>query len=1184
MMWRLGSCLWLACVLTVGFVSPKGAELRGIASEERLPPPLVSEEPLIELRTPGRLVQQLLGEVLKGAPSVIHRLDPIALSPGNGLISVSGAIEVPADLMQFMDPEDRRPTQATLVDFRFAFVPRIEMREREHSIVLEFKTLQINDQDFIQTFPILSKLVTSFLSDSRLLRFVQDKELAANEALQAQANVSLRVSDYLRKKHIQFHEGTRSISLKLAIDQIVNLDSVKALENYGEFFADLRLWYFAPMRLKGTRETVFYVVVGAGAPSESWQAHMRSRLESDAQFLLDARKTEIAELTDAARNRARLEDSLQRYLAQFGLTGLSVRETRALDELRASWNEAIESRLTLSDSLFVADPTGEHARVLKKLEGGVVATLERLKRKREIEAEARSGGGVLAQNQQWPFIENRVSQKTLHSVVRFFRDFEFKEDALFRDITIEIKPEMPGLLLKGLVKLNLGTFGFMNEGLMDAGIKLDAAFNDRVPFEAKIELLQEPSGWLRLTFQEVTLLSGPQKIVLNPSQRNGKFILDLAQKLVMRTLVGWIVERDVGEPTEAAVQREKEVKSRVEAFLKALPRQYREVVESFNIPGMGSVGPVAGDDAPLASVKNIQDLLVRLMEVDFLKNPLIEIGKQEVAKKLDILLTDYIKYDGTSLRLSINPNLFLTGLTPPESPMYVWNIEPVWVKALERGYIDFAVGYGPRSQGYHEHLFRRPERADSVHAGYERNFTQNAVDYGVSVSLPDFSKTLNYLLSSIKMDMDRDIRAKMSADKEQTHYKFNDIRVSAFRPGQIELSITASTIKKAKYSLLNPARFLDGEKWYEVEEAIGIKAYANLSVHRLDRFASQVEVRDTNVFFGSQVLRVDLVRASIETDKYKLFQKILTLMGFNVRDVNFERSSLENKVKMLILKTIAPYFDNPKDEGNTKIGSFALNRFARLYVTKQDILVQLNPRFASAAFDVTVLPKQAHGGSSFGLSIDPGRDRMSVDFSTAGGIAATDKKEILDIVKNAGAIIKPYLEITDVAKMRQKLDSGEIKEKISISGNRAAPSLMGRLGRLVQYYPEITQVRSDEDAAARELTEGQRLLSECGLELAYFVGGLYGIHAELAQLRDRIASRGWAAELAQSTGYQYLLQTIDQLEKRRIQPYAAIYRAKFLRKNQQIVRRGLTDWNQAFYADAAFSANIMDIVFRRFPQ
>ena len=1181
MMWRVGSCLWLALVLTVGFVAPRGGELRGIASEERLPPPLVSEEPLIELRTPGRLVQQLLGEVLKGAPSVIRKIDPIGLSPSNGLISVSGTVEVPADIMQIMDPEDRRPTEATLVDFRFAFVPRIEMREREHSLVLEFKTLQVNDQDFIHTFPILSKLVTSFLSDARLLRFVQDKELAANESLKAQANLSLRVSDYLQKKHIQFHESTRSLSLKLALDQIVNLDSVKALENYGEFISDLRLWYFAPMRLKGTRETVFYVVVGAGAPSESWQAHMRSRLESDAQFLLDARKTEIAELTNPTSNRARLEESLQRYIAQFGLTNLTVRETRALDELRATWGEAIESRLTVSDSVFVADPTGEHERVMKKLEGEAVAALERMKTKREFEAQARAGGGVLTQNQQWPFIENRVSQKTLHSVVRFFRDFEFRDDALFRDITIDIKPDMPGLILKGLVKLNLGTFGFMNEGLMDAGIKVDAAFNDRVPFEAKVELMQEPSGWLRLTFQEVTLLSGAQKVTLKPNQRNGKFILDLAQKLVMRTLVGWIVEKDVGEPTETAIQREKDVKGRVQAFLKALPRQYREVIESFNIPGVSS-GPAPS--TPLANVKNIQDLLLRLMEVDFLKNPQIEIGKQEVAKKLDILLTDYIKYDGTSLKLSINPNLFLTGLTPPESPMYVWNIEPVWVKSLERGYIDFAVGYGPRSQGYHQHLLSRPERTDSVNAGYERNFTQNAVDFGVSVSLPDFSKTLNYLLSSIKMDMDRDIRAKMAEEKEQTHYKFNDIRVSAFKPGQIELSITASTIKKAKYSVFNPARFMDGEKWYEVEEAIGIKAYANLSVHRLDRFASQVEVRDTNVFFGSQVLRVDLVRASIETDKYKLFQKILALMGFNVKDVNFERSSLENKVKMLILKTIAPYFDNPKDEGNTKIGSFALNRFARLYVTKQDILVQLNPRFSSAAFDVTVLPSQTHGGASYGLSIDPGRDRMSVDFSTAGGIAATDKKEILEILKKANAIVKPYLEVTDVAKMRQMLDSGEIKEKISISGDRNNPSLMGRLGRLVQYYPEITQVRTDEDAAARELAEGQRLLSECGLELAYFVGGLYGIHSELAQLRDQIAARGWATQLAQSTGYQYLLQTIEQLEKRRILPYAAIYRGKFLRKNQQIMRRGLTDWNQAFYADAAFSANVMDIVFRRFPQ
>jgi hypothetical protein len=377
---------------------------------------------------------------------------------------------------------------------------------------------------------------------------------------------------------------------------------------------------------------------------------------------------------------------------------------------------------------------------------------------------------------------------------------------------------------------------------------------------------------------------------------------------------------------------------------------------------------------------------------------------------------------------------------------------------------------------------------------------------------------------------------------------------------------------------------MDGEKWYEVEEAIGIKAYANLSVHRLDRYASQVQVRDTNVFFGSQVLRVDLVRASIETDKYKLFQKILSLMGFNVKDVNFERSSLENKVKMLILKTIAPYFDNPNNEGNTKIGGFALNRFARLYVTKQDILVQLNPRLASAAFDVSVLPTQAHGGANYGLSIDPGRDRMSVDFSTAGGIAATDKKEILEIVKKAGEIVKPYLEVTDVAKMRQLLDSGEIKEKISISGDRSNPSLMGRLGRLVQYYPEITQVRTDEDAAMRELTEGQRLLSECGLELAYFVSGLYGIHAELTRLRDRIASRGWTTALAPSAGYQYLLQTIEKLEKTRIQPYAAIYRSKFMRKNQQIVRRGLTDWNQAFYADAAFSANVMDIVFKRFPQ
>jgi hypothetical protein len=1166
MILKLSASAWIVVVFVLGFAHLESDKVRTLASEEPLPAPLVSEEPLIELRTPGRLVQQLLGDLLKGAPSIIKKINPIALSPNNGLVSLSGTIQLPEELMQLVDPQTTEHSRATEIDFRFAFVPRIEMREREHALSLEFKSLQINDQDFIHVFPILSRVATAFLSDSRLLRFVQDKEIAANETLYAEANISLRVSEYLKKKHIQFHERSRSISLKLAIDQIVNLESVKALEEYTEYLADLRLWYFAPMRLKGTRETVFYVVVGAGAPSEAWQAQLRSRLETDAIFLLDSRKTEIAELTDHARHLAHLEEALERYRAQFGLFELSVRESRSLTQLRERWRETVESRLSLSDAMFVADPTGEVERVLNKLEGESVATLEQIKAKREIENKLRSDSQSLARNEDLPFLETRVSQKTLHSVVRFFRDFEFREDALFKDLRVEIAPEIPGLVVQGLVKLNLGSFGSLNEGLLDAGAKVDAALGERVPFEAKIELLHEPSGWLRVTFQEVTLLSGPQKLTLRPSERNGKLILDLAQKIVMRTLLGSVIEKDVGEPAETSIVRERELKSRFEAFLKALPRQYREVIEGF------------GPRPERFEARSSQELLVRLMEVDFFKNPQIEVGKQEIEKKLSILLSDYIKYDGVSLRLSINPSLFLTGLTPPERPMYVWNIEPVWVKALERGYLDFAVGYGPRSQRYHEYLYRRPERRESVDPRVERSFTQNAVDFSVSVGLQDLSKTLNYILSSIKRDMERDIRAKLAQEKEQTHYKFNDIRVSAFRPGQIELSLTASTIKKAKHSIFNPARFIDGEKWYEIEEAIAIKAYANLTVEKLDRYLTKVQVRDRNVFFGSQVLKVDLVRASIETEKYKLFQKILSLVGFNVKDVQFERSSLENKVKMLILKTIAPYFDDALNEGNTRIGSFALNKFSRVYVTEQDILVQLNPRFASAAFDVAVLPNQMHGGSSYGLRIDPAQDRMSVDFSTAGGMAATDKREILEIVKQARMIMKPYREERDLLRLRQRLDSGEIKEKISLSANAESPSLMGRLGRLVQYYPEIAQVRVDEGAEGRELKEGQRLLSECGIELAYFVSALYGIHAELSALKDLIESRGWSAEFSQSPGYRYLTQTIEQLEKRRIIPYAEIYERKFLRKNQQILRRGLTDWNQAFYADAAFGANVMDLV------
>src|SRR5690606_24871402 len=102
---------------------------------------------------------------------------------------------------------------------------------------------------------------------------------------------------------------------------------------------------------------------------------------------------------------------------------LSPRELREVEATLDHLKATIESRLSLDNPRFAADPEGYTEQFKNAIRTRIVSFMEEAKRRHEIVSAIQAGGRPTAPpGGSHPFLVKRLSQRALTGIVRYFRD------------------------------------------------------------------------------------------------------------------------------------------------------------------------------------------------------------------------------------------------------------------------------------------------------------------------------------------------------------------------------------------------------------------------------------------------------------------------------------------------------------------------------------------------------------------------------------------------------------------------------------------------------------------------------------------------------------------------------------------------------------------------------------------
>ena len=364
-------------------------------------------------------------------------------------------------------------------------------------------------------------------------------------------------------------------------------------------------------------------------------------------------------------------------------------------------------------------------------------------------------------------------------------------------------------------------------------------------------------------------------------------------------------------------------------------------------------------------------------------------------------------------------------------------------------------------------------------------------------------------------------------------------------------------------------------------KSIGVKAQIGISVDRLAKYQKGLKLAKNEVFFGDELLKIDLYNAKFTmSGDTGIVDKMLLLA---VGNLDFKKSSLAKKVKVLVLRALRGFLnsEDPLKNGNTELSGIKINMYAKLLTHDEEILIQLNPHLLGAAFDVRPLANQNYRGRDVGFVVDKKHNSLSIDFQTIGNMAAVDKGELYNIMARARKIIKPYLMETDKQEFLNKMKDLSLFDQYLYNSDYKKMSLYHRFIHVLSQYDGVLQnthpdfnialnianaIGSDLEMAQPDL--GSREITASGVELMYFLSTAMVLKGELDLLIDKIREFDIQDDIPY---YADFFKRSDDFEKRFIIPLFNQYEANYRDHNRKIIQKGITDWNHTYYPDARFS-------------
>jgi hypothetical protein len=1121
---------------------------------------IYEDESIVNLTIPfDQSVKDQIIAQLTAPGTQIKEVRKLEIDPVNRLLSLEGTAVLPAYVLSDMDyiagGEDTLPVEHRFnISFKLPTAKKLALTRYFQIQIVEFK---LGGHSYLKAFNRISQFCVGMLLNTSFMNYMLDVK---PEMQLSEDNIALQIKQLIEKKGLRFRGNT--IAFKLDSAMIPNLAT------YAAWLDDFRLWQFSPVVFKGTKEVIaLKVQAGSGKPSKEWLDNVASRYESDKRSLTELREELYTKYSNISDFEIEAKEFIDGMKLQLMLENLTTREENEITKIGRTIVSRARDNLNRKNPLFLSDPEDTYENTKRDMREYAVSGLTNLKRKYILDRKILAGGGSV---RGVPFIQKRVSQDTFSQAGRFFRDFDFEGEQMLKEIQVIFNPTLPGVTVRGLLNVNVSTF--MEMGLEGSGIVwpkkpwrvAEDVWGSGMPFETSLRVKMLDNGWLGFDLETFSILSGSERTPIDTKSEHGAAL----NKWVKMALVNSMATTWIEDPTattaptdiEELEKREKKLRDR----MLNQGGEFKEVINS----------------------RSDLESLVDLARIDIEQNPFIMAGRDHVQGKMDMFFKELIKYDEESglIIFKMDSRIVAEQILNTQNNVQVWNVESLYDKKLNQTFLEMTAGNRTRSKDYVNFLNKRAENEDSQNfVGIDESRETAPVDMRLKIDLASFERFANEILSDAYNVQNKQTQKELAKDNEFEHYLMKDMGLKVVGDGILKMNLTLTHVKKAKRSVINPRRWF-GESYKVTNKTINLSTEIALSVEKLSMYKKGLKVAKNEVFHGEELLRLDIRHASFTTrGDTSVLDKIVNLVA---SDVDFKNSFIDRKVKFVLLKFMNKFLHSTDDKknGNVRLGGVRLNQFMKLLTHKEDILIQINPRVATAAFDMRLVPNQKFNEQNLGLTLNKKNSTLGLDFQTSGAMASVDKGELVRIMIDTSELISPLLELNDKDEFIRAMNVAGIYDKLFYNSDYTKRSMVHRLKHVMTNYSSIIDIIEPDvsvlDAINRAMNTRLAFVdtrstssspSLSGVEIMYFASTAMVIRNSVNALMDHAKELG----IQESRQLDQFYVQAEELKDRFLIPLMNRYERDFSEHNVNIIKKGPTDWNFSYYPEASYSESVL---------
>lgn len=1077
-----------------------------------------TDEPVALVQIPPQTINKELRKLASGS-DIIKSISPLAMDPVTRIISLRLTLKYPLNsLYNYELKPKNRISEEQEIEMAFS-LPELVM---SRYLSITFHKFKINGDDYLNAFSVVGAVVQTVLANSNLINYV------FNKAGSSMTDSRAMMTEIIEDNGILVNQTMRNIKFKL------NLSYFEQLANFSEY-KDLRIWTFEPTLFQ-KQDVFFKLEAGFGKPSKKWKEKYFKERNEDISKILKIRNRLYDEYSDVTSVRSILINYLQSILGKESIRYSKLDQVykNEIDRLKDSFSAQARKILTLNNPTFEADPEEEYISFLSSQKEKIKNYVSDLDRRLTIDYNILAKGSSYTKK---PLLTKRIGLDVLNASMNFLRDYEYDGQNFIKEAYVSIAPQVPGFIARGKVNIDLNyLLGQFDKGLLDKKfISKIPEIKTGIPFELVLETKFEDNSILGVDAKSITLFSGEKKLHFTRNSKNQQFMLDFLKIYLVQSMAGIEFETG-GDSSLSPEQKEaKRIKDLLE-YLKALKATY-------------------SDQNDHGILKNI----LKVMSVDLDKNPYASAGEDYIKNKNKILFGDLIEYDNKSglFKFKLNPKIAMDNIMGVDNTLQIWNIAPLYSKEFNNTFLEIAVGNGVRSKSYVKETFEMRNDLDNANfVGIYNDNNRSTVDLLASLNFSYVEAYANKLFSEILKKKNGDYKAQLAVDKEQTHYILDHLKLDVKDNKKLSIDLNASVLNKKKGGLFGWG------KWKVDKKSYAISAEIELESKALKDVKYELRSHKIPIYLADQMIGIKINRVKLKFGKESLVNKALNkLTNLNLN------SSIGSKFRGLLLNIVNKYFQSSwkKKDKNNMYGD-SLEEMVRVFTTKKQIMLMLNPRMSGAAFELKLSGEEENFATK-AIKMDSKNQEMHIAFTAATAMAKVDRRELINIVDDTNQLFYKYLKIKNKNTFIKKMNDFQLVNQSIRDSDDEKMSLYNRLIKVMRNYDQIINVARIPYPAKNT----DRRITTCGSELLYFSAVSYILYNRLYKLTKKI--QDWKIQ-GKVRYYKTIVEARKKLYSNIFKPLMLKYRSDFHNRNNDILNAPYSYWTHNFYPDAFFTETI----------